>query len=143
MTIEELTRYLETYSSNWNRWPDELKEDAQVLLQASPEACSFYEAERRLDDALDLVQPEPAGVFQIASLIKRATSLPQVPSHTQMVAPPRWYQTSFARAAMFAGFFLVGLAIGATGSFFPVLSQPDQEVGALIRESLFAQEWIP
>lgn len=143
MTIEELTRHLATYSSDWNRWPDELKEDAQVLLKASPEARALYEAERRLDEALDLVQPKPAGVVQIASLVKRATALPQVPSHTAVIAPPRWYHTSLAKVAMFAGLFLVGLAIGANESLFSPLSQPDQEVGALLRDSLFAQEWIP
>ncbi len=145
MTIEELTRHLAIYSSDWNRWPGGLKEDAQLLLKASPEARSLYEAERRLDDALDLVQTTPAGVVQIVSLVKRATALPQGPSHTQMIAPRRWYHTSLARAATCAGLFLVGLAIGADESLFPTFSQPDQEeeVAALLRESLLAQEWIP
>lgn len=143
MTIEELTRHLATYSSDWNRWPDELKEDAQVLLNASPEARAFYEVERQLDDALNLVQPTPAGVVRITSLVKRATALPQIPAHTPMIAPLRWHHTSLARAAMFAGLFLIGVAIGANEFLFPPFSQPDQEVGVLLRESLFAQEWIP
>jgi hypothetical protein len=143
MTIEELMRHLAIYSSDWNRWPGELKEDAQLLLKASPEARSLYEAERRLDDALDLVQPTPAGAVQIASLVKRATALPQGPSHTPVTTPRRWYHTSLARAATLAGLFLVGLAIGANEPISPALSQSDPDVGALFRELLFAEEWIP
>lgn len=143
MTIEELTHHLAVYGCHWSRWPDPLRVEAQVLVIGSPEARLVYEAEQRLDHALDLVQPDPAGVILKESLVNQATRLPQIPFDTPVVRPLLWYHTSMAKVAMFTGLFLIGVAIGANESILQPAFLPDQELGALLRESLFAQEWIP
>ena len=143
MTHKEFARLVETYGSDWRRWPEYLRAEAQALLATSAAARSAQNVERKLDELLDHLQPEPAGDFFEGLLLERTKTLAQAEIHNLPTVTRRWSRTNLARAAVFTGLFLLGLTLGANESSWHPASIIDTNVRSLLSESLFAEEWIP
>jgi hypothetical protein len=143
MTHKEFQQLVETYGADWHRWPESRRSEAQALLAISAEACSAQNEEGKLDELLDHLQPEPAGQWLKASLRKRAATLPQHASTLPSEVRSRWKGAHLARAAMFAGLFLLGVVLGSNESSLAPAHKDDGDLTSVLRESLFAEEWIP
>ncbi len=143
MTHEEFSHLLDTHGSNWPRWPDPLRLEAQALLAESSDARALYEETRRLDSTLDQWRPAPAGDRLKASILERTVGLPQQPFRTPMRMTARWNAPTLARIALFAGLFLLGIALGSNESLFIAGHKNETHLDSLLRDSLFAEEWIP
>lgn len=143
MNPEDFSQLLETHGSNWQRWPDRLRSEAQALLTESPEAQALYEEARRLDSALDQFHLAPAGDRLKASILERTAGLQQQPLQTLTGEAQPWRLLSLARVALFAGLFLLGVMLGANESVIAPAHKDEAHLDTLLRETLFAEEWIP
>ncbi len=143
MNPDDFSQLLETHGSNWQRWPDQLRSEAQALLAESPEARTLFEEARRLDTVLDQFRLAPAGDQLKASILERTAGLQQQPLRTLTGETQPWRLLSLARVALFAGLFLLGIMLGSSGSLFAPAHTDVAHLDTLLRETLFAEEWIP
>lgn len=143
MNAEDFSQLLETHSSNWQRWPDQLRSEAQALLAASPKAQALYEEARQLDSALDQFRVAPAGDRLKTSILERTAGLQPQPQRTMTGEIEPWHLLSLARVALFAGLFLLGVVLGANESVIVPVHKDEAHLDTLLRETLFAEEWIP
>jgi len=143
MTRERLMQLIETYGSDWRRWPEGERYEALALLSRSQDVLAVLEQAQRLDDTLDQSRPQPAGEWLKQSIVFSAQATAQEPAQETVGRKHRILQFEWTKVAVLAGIFVLGLAMSL--SDFSIFQKPVTrvDVSYLLQDSSFVEGWMP
>lgn len=119
LTFERFEALAQSYGANLQRWPEEVRTEAQWLLVVSSQARRVLAEAQRLDDRImaPAIRREPTPHEQVAALARLRSGV--AARLAASVSPPRVQRTDagwggFATAATVA--VVLGVLIGTTHS---------------------------
>jgi hypothetical protein len=113
MNLDLFTRCLDTFGSDFQRWPAEYRAAAEALLASSPDARARWQAAQRLDSLFALDRAAPVVGATAASLVDGA--LRRIRNRRRPAIDWGWLfgrPMQAALAATFAAGVLSGMLVG-------------------------------
>jgi hypothetical protein len=122
MTFEQFKYHLDVYGASFDRWPAELRREAEAFAASSPAAAAAQAEVLRLDRLLDHFAPAQDGAAEarmvgrvtalVASTPPRARGLDALFDLGWLWPQALWPQALWPRAAALALVALLGIMIG-------------------------------
>ena len=117
MTFEQFKYYLDVYGASINRWPAELRREAEAFLGSSPAAAAAQAEVGRLDRVLDRFAPARDAAAEarlMARVAARAAATPPAGRGLDALLDFGWLwpQALWPRAAVLAAVALLGIVTG-------------------------------
>lgn len=145
MTLERFKQLVECFGSDLRSWPDsERKEGAAMLIQ-TPEARACWREAQALDHLLRKSAPEQAEPWLVDVIVERAQVIPKtltegVHTNTRQLLFWSYWPT---RAAVLAGVFLLGMALGLSVLSTQSVLENQVDVVSLVYDSTRMGGWTP
>ncbi len=143
MKNEAFRGYVDLYSADLSRWPQDLVKQALALMETSPEAKAYFDEALSLDSALRSLDGTHKSHAKLeARIMQQISGMAQ--EDTPPVAQPGFFKSSWKPAYIFApgGGLLAAVLIG----FFVGFQQPSTmpaENHLLIDAMVFSEEILP
>lgn len=139
LTVSEFEDLLDLNGSRFERWPDEVRADAEAMIVQSLDARRLYRQAQRLDAALDgvAIDVDPVDLGRLAAAIRgQSLATPQVKLHHRFtIRVANWLpEFGWPQLATLAAAASVGILVGWTAA--PSLTDSSQASSMTVASEL-------